>query len=173
MTRPARRNLGLDLVRVTEAAAIAAGRWMGLGQRDQADREASGAMHHTLNELDIDGRIVIGEETKPEVDTPLDSGHHVGTGNGLDLDVVVDPIEGLNLLAQGLPGSIAVAGMAPRGTPQRLCARLCPTGCCRRWRAPGKQPVVPAVRTTSSRSASACKGITTRTACFPGAGGIM
>lgn len=120
MTRPAPRNLGLDLVRVTEATAIAAGRWMGLGQRDQADRDASDAMHDTLNELDIDGRIVIGEETKLEIDTPLDSGRRVGAGNGLDLDVVVDPIEGLNLLAQGLPGSIAVAGMAPRGTMRPL-----------------------------------------------------
>lgn len=124
MTRPAPRNLGLDLVRVTEAAAIAAGRWMGLGHRDDADREASHAMHRALGELEIDGRIVIGEETKLAVDTPLESGRPVGSGHGLELDVVVDPIDGLNLLTQGLPGSVAVAGMAPRGTMKSLAPAI-------------------------------------------------
>lgn len=117
MTRqPVPRNLGLDLVRVTEAAALAAGRWMGLGKRDEADRDATEAMRQALDELDIDGRIVVGEEKRLDLRTPLDSGHEVGTGRGPELDVVVDPIDGRALLAQGLPGAIAVAGIAPRGT---------------------------------------------------------
>jgi fructose-1,6-bisphosphatase II len=109
-------NLGLDLVRVTEAAALAAGRWMGLGRQDEADQAAAEAMVEALNTLDMDGHIVIGEEGKLGTHSPLDSGNKVGTGDGPEVDVVVDPIEGRNLLARGHPDAIAVAGVAPRGS---------------------------------------------------------
>jgi fructose-1,6-bisphosphatase II len=110
------RNLGLDLVRVTEAAALSAARWMGLGKRDVADQAATEAMWKALNTLDMDGCIVIGEEGKLGTHSPLDSGERVGTGHGPEMDVVVDPIEGRNLLAQGHPDAISVAGVAPRGS---------------------------------------------------------
>jgi fructose-1,6-bisphosphatase II len=109
-------NLGLDLVRVTEAAALAAGRWMGLGRQDEADQAAAEAMAEALNTLDMDGHIVIGEEGKLGTHSPLDGGKEVGTGNGPEMDVVVDPIEGRNLLALGRPDAISVAGVAPRGS---------------------------------------------------------
>jgi fructose-1,6-bisphosphatase II len=110
------RNLGLDLVRATEAAALCAGRWMGLGVRDEADRIACQEMQRALNTLDMDGCIVVGEEGKLGTHSPLDTGQHVGTGHGPEMDVVVDPIDGRNLLAQGHPDAIAVAGVAPRGS---------------------------------------------------------
>jgi fructose-1,6-bisphosphatase II len=110
------RNLGLDLVRVTEAAALRAGRWMGLGRTDEADEDAAQAMAEALNTLDMDGHIVIGEEGKLGTHSPLDSGQRVGTGQGPEMDVVVDPIDGRNLLARGRPDAIAVAGIAPRGS---------------------------------------------------------
>jgi len=110
------RNLGLDLVRVTEAAALKAGRWMGLGQLDAANQDAAEAMCAALNTLDMDGHIVIGEEGRLGVHSPLDGGQRVGTGDGPEMDVVVDPIEGRSLLARGRPDSMAVAGVAPRGS---------------------------------------------------------
>lgn len=110
------RNLGLDLVRATEAAALSAGRWMGLGKRDEADEAATLSMVKALNTLDMDGHIVIGEEGKLGTHSPLDSGEQVGTRNGPEMDVVVDPIEGRNLLARGHPDAIAVVGVAPRGS---------------------------------------------------------
>ncbi|HEX9373390.1 MAG TPA: class II fructose-bisphosphatase [Roseiflexaceae bacterium] len=124
MSRRTSRNWGLDLVRVTEAAARAAGRWMGLGKRDEADLDASAAMARALNLLDLDGQIVVGEEGKLGVHSPLESGHAVGTGDGPALDVVVDPIDGRNLLAQGHPGAIAVAAVAPRGAMWAPAAAL-------------------------------------------------
>ena len=115
MTTSPPRNLGLDLVRVTEAAALQAGRWMGLGNRSEADRHATAAMHLALNALDIDGYIVVGEEAKSGFHSPLDTGNRVGTGRGLAMDVVVDPIDGTTLLAQGRPNAISVVAVAPRG----------------------------------------------------------
>ena len=115
MSERAARNWGLDLVRVTEAAARRAGRWMGLGKRDEADLDTIGAMAQAFNAIDMAGYIVIGEEGKLGVHSPLESGRTIGTGNGPELDVVVDPIDGRNLLAQGHPGAIAVAAVAPRG----------------------------------------------------------
>ena len=110
------RSLGLDLVRVTEAAALSACRWMGLGKVEEANQAAIEAMCQALNTLDMDGRIVIGKEGRLGTHSPLDSGQLVGTGRGPKMDVVVDPIEGRNLLAQGHPDAIAVAGVAPRGS---------------------------------------------------------
>ena len=110
------RNLGLDLVRVTEAAALAAGRWMGRGDRESANREADRAMHHALDTLDMEGHIVIGEEERLGVHSSLDTGHVVGTGHGPVMDVIVDPIDGRSLLARGHPGVISVAAVTPRGS---------------------------------------------------------
>lgn len=109
------RNWGLDLVRATEAAARIAGRWMGLGKRDEADIAATEAMYQTLKRLDIDGCIVVGEEAKLGMPSPLAGGQKVGNGEGPAMDVVLDPIEGRNLLARGGSGAIAVAAVAPRG----------------------------------------------------------
>jgi fructose-1,6-bisphosphatase II len=108
------RNLGMDLVRATEAAALSAGRWMGLGKLADADRAATSAMSQALNTLDIDGFIAIGEEGKTGDDSALSSGRRVGTGKGFEVDVVVDPIDGKRMLAEGRSGAISVAAIAPR-----------------------------------------------------------
>jgi fructose-1,6-bisphosphatase II len=115
MSEGVSRNWGLDLVRVTEAAARRAGRWMGLGKRDEADLDTIEAMARALNAIDMSGYIVIGEEGKLGVHSALESGRTIGAGSGPDLDVVVDPIDGRNLLALGHPGAISVAAVAPRG----------------------------------------------------------
>lgn len=115
MPKLASRNLGLDLMRATEAAALAAGRWMGLGKRAEADAAAALAMEEVLHGLEIDGRIVVGETAKLGESAPLTRYQTVGTGMGPAMDVVVDPIDGRTLLAQGQPGAIAVAALAPRG----------------------------------------------------------
>src|SRR5258706_1614215 len=110
------RNWGLDLVRATEAAARVAGRWMGLGGRDEADLAAIEAMYSELQTLDIAGHIVVGEESKLGIHSPLEGGRTVGTGEGPALDIVLDPIDGRNLLAQGRSGAISVVAAAPRGS---------------------------------------------------------
>jgi fructose-1,6-bisphosphatase II len=89
---------------------------MGLGRHDEANQAATEAMCEILHGLDMHGRIVIGEEGKRGIHSPLDSGQKVGTGNGPRVDVVVDPIDGVRLLAQGHPGAIAVAAVAPHGS---------------------------------------------------------
>ncbi len=111
-----RRNLGLDLVRVTEATAVQAARWMGLGRRREADETAVRAMTEGLNSLEMNGVIVIGEESKLGMHSPLDSGNRIGNGEGPEMDVVVDPIDGTNLLVHGRTGAISAVGVAPRGT---------------------------------------------------------
>lgn len=108
------RDLALELVRVTEAAALAAGRWMGRGQKDAGDEAAVHAMRAMLRTVDIDGVVVIGEGEKDEAPM-LFNGEAVGTGQGPAVDVAVDPVEGTSLLAHGRPDSIAVIGVAPRG----------------------------------------------------------
>jgi fructose-1,6-bisphosphatase II len=108
--------LGLDLVRATEAAALAAGRWMGLGEKDRANEDAAAAMYRALNTLDMKGQIVIGEEGRLGTHSPLDTGQRVGTGDGPEMDVVVDPIDGRDLLARGHPDVIALAAVAPHGS---------------------------------------------------------
>ena len=100
-------NIGLDLVRVTEATALVAGRWLGLGKRDEAHRAATEAMYEALSKVNIDGYIVIGEEGRLKEPTPLQTGCHVGTGNGPKVDVVVDPIEGPRSVVHGHPGAEA------------------------------------------------------------------
>lgn len=109
------RNTGLDLVRATEAAAMSAGRWMGLGQRGEAERAAGDAMWRALKRLDINGRIVVSEEARTGTAGNIRSGQLIGTGRGVPIDMVIDPVDGQRLLAQGRPGAIAVAAVAARG----------------------------------------------------------
>ncbi|MDR1360061.1 MAG: class II fructose-bisphosphatase [Deltaproteobacteria bacterium] len=107
-------NLGLDLVRVTEAAALASARWLGRGNKDGGDKAAVDAMRLSFNSLNIQGRIIIGEGEKDEAPM-LYNGEKVGTGQGPALDIAVDPVEGTNLLAYGRPNAISVVGAAPAG----------------------------------------------------------
>lgn len=109
------RNTGLDLVRATEAAALAAARWMGLGLLHEADSAASSAMAQALDGLEIDGQIVIGEEEREGELSTMASGRRVGTGRGVPIDVMADAIDGRRLLARGRPGAVSVAAVAARG----------------------------------------------------------
>ncbi|WP_322798440.1 class II fructose-bisphosphatase [Thermoflexus sp.] len=109
------RNLALELVRVTEAAALAAGRWMGRGDRNAADRAAVEAMRLMLRSIDMDGVVVIGEGEKDEAPM-LYNGERIGNGRPPEVDVAVDPIDGTRLLALGRPGAIAVVALSERGT---------------------------------------------------------
>ncbi|MBK8984802.1 MAG: class II fructose-bisphosphatase [Chloroflexi bacterium] len=110
------RNIGLDLIRVTETAALAAGHWLGSGDHRAAHRAATRAMASALDTLDMDGRIVIGEERQMNGRSLLASGQKVGNGDGPEVDLAVDPIDGTNLLIKGRPGAISVVGITPRGT---------------------------------------------------------
>jgi len=114
MTENLYHNLGLDLVRATEAAALVAGRWMGLNEANRSDHYASQAMEHILNVINLDGRIVLSEVDKLEPDAPLHLHQSVGAGDGPQIDIIVDPIEGRRLLARGHPDVISVAVGAPR-----------------------------------------------------------
>lgn len=109
------RNLALDLVRVTEAAAMAAGRHMGRGDKEGGDAAAVDAMRFMLSSVDIDGIVVIGEGEKDEAPM-LFNGEKLGTGNGPKVDIAVDPIDGTRLLALGRANSIATVGVAERGS---------------------------------------------------------
>jgi fructose-1,6-bisphosphatase II len=115
MSKKPDRNLGLELVRTTEAAALAAARWVGRGQKEAGDQAAVDAMRLLLGTVDIDGVVVIGEGEKDRAPM-LYNGEKVGNGAGPEMDVAVDPVEGTNLLAKGLPNAIAVCAVAPRGT---------------------------------------------------------
>lgn len=108
------RELALEMVRVTEAAAIASARLMGRGDKIGADQAAVDAMRRMLDTVAIQGTVVIGEGEMDEAPM-LFIGEQVGTGQGDPVDVAVDPVEGTNLVAKGLPGSIAVMALAPRG----------------------------------------------------------
>jgi fructose-1,6-bisphosphatase II len=103
----------LDFVKVTESAALAASRWMGRGERDIADGAAVERMREALNAMEISGRIVIGEGERDEAPM-LFIGEELGRG-GAEVDIAVDPVEGTNLVANGLPNSIAVMAIAERG----------------------------------------------------------
>lgn len=109
------RNIAMELVRVTEAAAVAAARWMGRGDKIGADKSAVDAMRLMLDTVDMDGVIVIGEGTKDEAPM-LYNGERVGSGRGPQVDVAVDPLEGTRLTAMGRPGAVSVIACAPRGT---------------------------------------------------------
>lgn len=109
------RNLALDLVRVTEAAAMSAARFMGRGNKEGGDQAAVDAMRLVLNSIDMDGVIVIGEGEKDEAPM-LYNGEKLGTGSPPKLDIAVDPVDGTTLLALGKSNSIATVAMAERGT---------------------------------------------------------
>ncbi len=106
----------LALVRATEAAALQAGRYIGLGDRHATHQAATKAMFDALHNIDIDGHIVIGEEGRLDEHSPLDTGRKVGTGNGPAVDVVADAIDGTGLVVKGYPGAISVVSIAPQGT---------------------------------------------------------
>jgi fructose-1,6-bisphosphatase II len=108
------RNVGLELGRVTEAAALAAARWMGRGDKNALDQAAVDAMRRRLNAIPMDGNIVIGEGEKDEAPM-LYIGEHVGTGQPPQVDVAVDPVDGTTLLSKGLPNAVAVIALAARG----------------------------------------------------------
>ncbi|WP_239025283.1 class II fructose-bisphosphatase [Rhodoligotrophos defluvii] len=109
------RTLALDLVRVTERAAVAAARLRGRGDEKAADRAAVDAMRNALNEMDIDGTVVIGEGERDEAPM-LYIGEQVGTGRGPKVDIALDPLEGTTLCAKAMPNSLAVIAMAESGT---------------------------------------------------------
>lgn len=113
--RPLERNLALELVRVTEAAALHAARWMGRGDKEAADQAAVDAMRTALRFVDMDGVVVIGEGEKDEAPM-LYIGERVGTGRPPKVDVAVDPIDGTNLTAKGLPNAITVVALAERNS---------------------------------------------------------
>jgi fructose-1,6-bisphosphatase II len=109
------RNLGLDLMRVTEAAAMAAGRWIGRGDKESGDAAAVDAMRYVLGSVPMRGVVVIGEGEKDEAPM-LYNGEQVGDGTGPEYDIAVDPVDGTTLLAGGMPNSIAVLAASDRGT---------------------------------------------------------
>lgn len=108
------RNLALDLARVTEAAALAAGRFMGRGDKEAADKAAVDAMRLVLNSMDIRGVVIIGEGEKDQAPM-LYNGERVGIGKGPEVDIAVDPIDGTRPLAFGRTNSISTVAIAPRG----------------------------------------------------------
>lgn len=113
MTEQPDRNLALDLVRVTEAAALAAGRFMGRGDKNAADQAAVDAMRLVLNTIEMDGVIVIGEGEKDEAPM-LYNGERLGTGSPPHVDIAVDPIDGTSLTASGRSGALSVVALAER-----------------------------------------------------------
>ena len=109
------RNLAMELVRVTEAAAMAAGRWIGRGDKEAADQAAVDAMRLMIDSVAMDGIVVIGEGEKDEAPM-LYNGEQVGTGDGPPVDVAVDPVDGTTLTSKGMGNALAVIALAERGS---------------------------------------------------------
>jgi fructose-1,6-bisphosphatase II len=109
------RNLGLELMRVTEAAAMAAGRWVGRGDKEGGDQAAVDAMRYSIGSVAMRGVVVIGEGEKDEAPM-LYNGEEVGDGSGPAYDIAVDPVDGTTLLAKGIPNAIAVMAASDRGS---------------------------------------------------------
>jgi fructose-1,6-bisphosphatase II len=109
------RNLALELVRVTEAAAMAAARWVGFGDKNGADGAAVNAMRHLVQSVSMHGVVVIGEGEKDDAPM-LFNGEHIGDGSGPEVDVAVDPIDGTTLCAKGMPNALSVLAVSERGT---------------------------------------------------------
>jgi fructose-1,6-bisphosphatase II len=109
------RNLALELARVTEAAALSAGRWVGRGDKNGADGAAVSAMRQLISTVSMKGLVVIGEGEKDKAPM-LFNGEHVGDGTGPDCDVAVDPIDGTRLTANGMPNAISVIAVSARGS---------------------------------------------------------
>jgi len=108
------RNLALELVRITEAAALAAARWVGRGEKEEADQAAVDAMRLMLDTVPMDGVVVIGEGEKDEAPM-LYNGERIGDGSPPEVDIAVDPLEGTRLTAQGQPAALAVIALSERG----------------------------------------------------------
>ena len=115
MSEQPTRNLALELVRVTEAAAMAAARFQGRGDKDDVDQAAVDAMRAILSSVDMDGTVIIGEGEKDEAPM-LGNGERVGNGTPPKVDVAVDPVDGTRLTALGLDGALAVLAVAERGS---------------------------------------------------------
>ncbi|MFY9265905.1 MAG: class II fructose-bisphosphatase [Solirubrobacterales bacterium] len=109
------RNLALELVRVTEAAALAAARWVGHGDKIAADQAAVDAMRFVLDSVPMDGTVVIGEGEKDEAPM-LYNGERIGDGSAPEVDIAVDPLEGTTLTAKGFPSALSVIALSERGT---------------------------------------------------------
>ncbi len=109
------RNLALELVRVTEAAALAAARWVGRGDKNAADGAAVDAMRHMMSTVPMDGLVVIGEGEKDHAPM-LFNGERIGDGSGPSVDIAVDPLEGTTLTAKGMPRALSVIALSERGT---------------------------------------------------------
>ncbi len=109
------RNLAMELVRVTEAAALASGRWVGRGMKNEGDGAAVDAMRKLINSVNMKGVVVIGEGEKDEAPM-LFNGEQVGTGDGAEVDIAVDPVDGTTLMAEGRPNAISVIAAAERGS---------------------------------------------------------
>ena len=109
------RNLAMELVRATEAAAIAAARYMGMGKKDAGDQAAVDAMRTFLKTVEMRGTVIIGEGEKDQAPM-LFNGEQVGNGEGPEVDVAVDPVEGTTLLAEGRPNSITSIAVADKGS---------------------------------------------------------
>ena len=109
------RNLALELVRVTEAAALQAGRLVGMGDKEAADQAAVDGMHAVLHTIHMDGLVVIGEGEKDEAPM-LYNGEHIGDGSPPEVDIAVDPLEGTTLAAHGMPSALAVIALSEKGT---------------------------------------------------------
>ncbi|MCF1711816.1 class II fructose-bisphosphatase [Corynebacterium argentoratense] len=105
----------MELVRVTEAAALASGRWVGRGMKNEGDGAAVDAMRKLINSVDMNGVVVIGEGEKDEAPM-LFNGERVGTGVGAEVDIAVDPVDGTTLMAEGRPNAISVLAAAERGS---------------------------------------------------------
>ncbi|BAV91917.1 class II fructose-bisphosphatase [Candidatus Desulfovibrio trichonymphae] len=115
MAEAPEKNLALDIVRITEAAALASARWLGRGDKEAGDNAAVHAMRVSFSTLHIDGTVILGEGEKDNAPM-LANGEKVGKGVGLGLDVAVDPVEGTSLLAYGRPNAISVVGVSSRGS---------------------------------------------------------
>src|ERR1700678_260741 len=109
------RNLALELVRVTEAAALAAAPLVGLGDKEAADQAAVDGMRYVLQSVQMDGIVVIGEGEKDEAPM-LYNGEQIGDGSPPEVDIAVDPLEGTTLAAHGMPSALAVIALSSRGT---------------------------------------------------------
>ena len=109
------RNIALELVRVTEVAAMAAARYFGRGDKTLVDKAAVDAMRYTLGYIRMDGIVVIGEGEKDQAPM-LYIGERIGDGSDLQVDIAVDPVDGTNLVARGLPGAISVVALSSKGT---------------------------------------------------------
>ncbi len=112
---PIERNIALELVRVTETAALAAAQYLGKGDKNLVDGAAVDAMRFTLGNIEMDGIVVIGEGEKDHAPM-LYIGEKIGKGSGLEVDIAVDPVDGTTLTSKGLPGAISTVALSARGT---------------------------------------------------------